>query len=350
MAVDAPSRAWDDPHVPTGSPNEPSDHFDGERFFNPGMPPFVPISGGPGRRLLTILRWQLRQRRAPWETPPPDPDYPPFPDGVAPGTVAAGFVGHSTFALRFAGGTVLTDPIFSERCSPLRFAGPKRSRPPGIALPALPRIDLVLVSHSHYDHMDLPTLRRLRARDDPAFVTMRGNARTLARVGIRATELDWWEETRVGRFRIIATPARHFAARTPWDTNRSLWGGLAIVEDGCAPVLFAGDSGAGPHWAEIHDRIGAPALALLPIGAYLPREMMRRVHVDPAEAVDAHLALGARRSVGMHFGTFQLAAEAIDAPPRDLAEARLARGVAADAFVTHGFGETRIYPIGPEGG
>ncbi len=345
--MDAADRAWDGPVVPPRSPSEPSDHFDGEHFFNPGTPPPAsPVSRGPGRRLVAILRWQLRQRRAPWVVPPPDGPYAPLPERVAPGTVAAAFVGHSTFVLRFAGGTVLTDPIFSDRCSPLSFAGPKRVRPPGIAFAALPPIDLVLVSHSHYDHMDLPTLRRLQARDRPAVVTMRGNRRTLAGLGIEATELDWWEETRVGPFRIVATPARHFAARTPWDTNRSLWGGFAIVEDGEAPVLFAGDSGAGPHWREIGERIGAPALALLPIGAYLPREMMRRVHVDPAEAVDAHLALGARRSVGMHFGTFQLAAEAIDAPPRDLADARQARGVPADAFVTQGFGETLIHPIG----
>ncbi len=194
--------------------------------------------------------------------------------------------------------------------------------------------------------MDLPTLRCLRERDNPVVVTMRGNRRTLAKIGIDAIELDWWDETRVGRFRIVATPARHFAARTPWDTNRSLWGGFAVIEDGSAPVLFAGDSGAGPHWAEIHDRIGPAALALIPIGAYLPRQMMRSVHVDPREAVEAHLALGARRSVGMHFGTFPLAAEAIDAPPKALANARLALGVPAEHFVTQGFGETRIYPIG----
>jgi L-ascorbate metabolism protein UlaG (beta-lactamase superfamily) len=239
---------------------------------------------------------------------------------------------------------VLTDPIFSERCSPVSWAGPKRARPPGIALEDLPRPDVVLLSHNHYDHMDLPTLRALQARHAPRFVTMLGNAPVLAGLGIAAVELDWWQDVTAGALRITATPARHFSARTPFDRNRALWGGF-MLSVGAGMVLFAGDSGAGTHWADIRSRLGAPDVALLPIGAYEPRWFMGPVHMNPAEAVHAHLALGARRSVGMHFGTFQLTDEAIDAPVIALEAARAAARV--DTFVALGFGETATYALGP---
>jgi L-ascorbate metabolism protein UlaG (beta-lactamase superfamily) len=194
--------------------------------------------------------------------------------------------------------------------------------------------------------MDFPTLRALQARHAPRFITTLGNARTLARLGIVATELDWWQDALAGPLRITATPARHFSARTPFDRNRTLWGGF-MVSVGAGMVLFAGDSGAGSHWGDIRSRLGVPDVALLPIGAYEPRWFMAAVHMDPAEAVDAHLALGARRSVGMHFGTFQLTDEAIDAPVLALEAARQATGV--DTFDTLGFGETRVYGLGRGG-
>ena len=315
-----------------------SDHCDGHHFFNPG---------GAGRksRTLQALRWRLRSRRVPWVPPASDAGFAPPPDAAAPGTVAVSFINHASFLIRFPGGVVLTDPIFSERCSPVSWAGPRRARPPGIPLAALPRPDVVLLSHSHYDHMDLPSLRELQRRHAPRIVTMLGNARRLGRLGLDALELDWWQEITIGPLSITATPARHIAARTPFDFNRSLWGGFMIRVAG-GQVFFAGDSGAGPHWAEIHGRLGTPDVALLPMGAYEPRWFMAPVHMNPAEAVQAHLDLGARRSVGMHFGTFQLTEEAIDAPVLELAVARTAAGLDPQAFVTHGFGETRLYRLG----
>jgi L-ascorbate metabolism protein UlaG (beta-lactamase superfamily) len=244
---------------------------------------------------------------------------------------------------------VLTDPIFSRRCSPVSWAGPARVRPPGVSLAELPRPDVILLSHNHYDHMDLPSLRELNRRHRPLVVTTLGNARKLDRLGIAATELDWWQDVAVGPLRVTATPARHFAARTPFDRNRTLWGGFMVSAPGGpalgGQVLFAGDSGAGVHWQQIRARLGAPDVALLPIGAYEPRWFMAPVHMNPAEAVQAHLALGARRSVGMHFGTFQLTDEAIDAPLRALDAARREAGLAAGLFTTQGFGETRVYPL-----
>lgn len=335
-----------------------SDHFNGEIFVNP--PSLMPTARrGPeaaaapaadSRRggLVGILRWQLGGERKPWPPQPPDP--PPIGDPhLAPpaGQIAVTFIGHSTFLLRLGGLTILTDPVFSERCSPVSWAGPTRARPPGRAFRALPKIDLLLVSHNHYDHMDLPSLRAIRRRDNPAVVTPLGNARHLAKAGLdRVTELDWWQPTTLpGGTRITATPARHFSSRSPWDRGRSLWSGF-LLETGSRRVFFAGDSGAGRHWAEIGQRLGAPDLALLPIGAYEPRSIMAPVHMNPAEAVDAHRALGARRSVGMHFGTFQLTDEPIDAPPAAMAAARAAAGLAEEAFVTLGFGETRLFPLG----
>jgi L-ascorbate metabolism protein UlaG (beta-lactamase superfamily) len=324
-----------------------SDHCDGRVFFNPGpgeQPALSSVGGhGPPRGLRQLLRWRfLGEQRAAWPARVSDPVFAPPPDSVVPGSIAITFINQASFLLRLPGTTVLTDPIFSERCSPVSWAGPKRVREPGISLADLPRPDVVLVSHNHYDHMDFPTLRALQARFAPLFVTTLGNARTLARLGIVATELDWWQDVTVGALRITATPARHFSARTPFDRNRTLWGGF-MVRTGAGTVLFAGDSGAGPHWGDIRARLGAPDVALLPIGAYEPRWFMAPVHMNPAEAVEAHLALGARRSVGMHFGTFQLTDEAIDAPLLALEAARQALGV--DAFGTLGFGETGVYEL-----
>ncbi len=319
-----------------------SDHCDGIRFFNPG-------AGEATRGLAEVARWRLEQKRVPWPAAMRDPSYPPPPPSVAQGTVAVCFVNHATFLLRFADAVVLTDPIFSQRCSPVPWAGPKRVRPPGLALEDLPRPDIVLLSHNHYDHMDLPSLRALQARFAPRFVTTLGNAPALARLGIEAVELDWWQQAEAGPLRITATPARHFSARTPFDRDRTLWAGF-MVECGGGRLLFAGDSGMGPHWASIRARLGAPGVALLPIGAYEPRWFMAPVHMDPAEAVQAHRALGAHRSVGMHFGTFQLTDEAIDAPLLALAAAREAAGLDEAAFTTHGFGETRCYTLDPAAG
>jgi L-ascorbate metabolism protein UlaG (beta-lactamase superfamily) len=313
-----------------------SDHYDGRHFFNPGP-------SRPARGLLQVLRWRLRgPKRAVWPSSVPNPLFPPPPGTVGPDSAAITFIGHASFLIRLPGVLVLTDPVFSERCSPVSWAGPRRVRPPGIALADLPRPDVVLLSHNHYDHMDLPTLRAIQARYAPRFITTLGNARALAKQGIVATELDWWQDAVAGALRVTATPARHFAARTPFDRNRTLWAGF-MLSVGAGTVLFAGDSGAGPHWGDIRARLGAPDVALLPIGAYEPRWFMAPVHMDPAEAMEAHQTLGARQSVGMHFGTFQLTDEAIDAPVLALEAAAQAAGV--DTFATLGFGETGVYGL-----
>ena len=319
-----------------------TDHFDGQRFFNPGQQ--------QAARLGAVLRWSLTRQRVRWPAHVADPPYPPPGSAVAPGTVALTFIGHSTFLIRLpmpGGGvfTLLTDPVFSDRCSPVTWAGPRRVRAPGLALDALPRIDAILLSHNHYDHMDLPSLRALHGRFAPAVVTTLGNAAPLAGAGIPgAVELDWWEATQLGAIEVIATPANHFSARGAHDRNRTLWAGFMVRLEG-SQLLFAGDSGAGRHWWEINRRLGPPGVALLPIGAYRPRDIMAPVHMDPAEAVQARADLGAPIAVGMHFGTFQLTDEGIDEPVRDLARARDGAGLLREAFDVLGCGETRELPL-----
>ncbi|HTJ91392.1 MAG TPA: MBL fold metallo-hydrolase [Acidocella sp.] len=314
-----------------------SDHYDGKHFFNP-----EPMHrGGGGRRrrgLFSLLRSRWREE-TPWATWPKWVENAPYPPpGPAPNVT---FIGHSSFLLRLPGLTLLTDPVFSQRCSPSQWVGPKRVRDPGLRLDALPPIDLILLSHNHYDHMDVRALRRIRRRfPGAAIVTTLGNAAFLARKGLAgAVELDWWHKVTLGETTITATPARHFAARTLWDRNETLWAGFWLQHQG-ATLYFAGDTGYTKFFAEIRARLGAPDLALLPIGAYEPRWFMSPVHMNPEDAVTAFNDLQACRAVGMHYGTFQLTAEEIDAPQRDLATALHAAGIERDLFCALDIGET----------
>ncbi|MGE5245121.1 MAG: MBL fold metallo-hydrolase [Betaproteobacteria bacterium] len=290
------------------------------------------------RGLRDLIRF-FRTPRAPW--PAHVRVEPRAPAPLASGAAAVlTFVGHSTFVVRTADATLLTDPVYARRASPVSWAGPKRVRPPGVPFELLPPLDVVLVSHNHYDHLDLPTLRRINARFQPLFVTAAGNGRLLGSAGLtRIVELDWWETATVGAAQITMTPARHFSARTPFDRNRALWGSF-VVRTPAVCVYFAADSGYGPHFREIAARLGAPDAALLPIGAYEPRWFMQPIHMNPEEAVRAHLDLGARLSVAMHFGTFQLTPEPIDAPVAALRAVLDARGIPPETFRAPEFGES----------
>jgi L-ascorbate metabolism protein UlaG (beta-lactamase superfamily) len=230
--------------------------------------------------------------------------------------------------------------MFSERAGPLNLLGPRRVRRPGVRFADLPPISIVLLSHNHYDHCDVPTLRLLARRFDPLVVTPLGNGRLARAAGLRRVEeLDWWQHARTAPLPITLTPAHHFSARGPFDRNRALWGGFVVQLDG-ATIYFAGDTGYGGFFQTIRERFPRIDAALLPIGAYEPRWFMQPVHMNPAEAVQAHLDLAARQSIGVHFGTFQLTTEGIDEPLRALDAARRAHGVPAGQFTTLGFGES----------
>lgn len=306
-----------------------TDHFDGRRFFNP--------SGANGQPFWMVPRLLLAAR-TPW------PDHvavrvqrPPSLQGTEEAIVT--FVGHSTFLIQTRDGAVLTDPMYSRRASPTTFAGPRRVREPGVAFDELSGISVVVVSHNHYDHCDLRTLRALDRRFEPLFVAPLGNAPLLKSAGVRRVEeLDWWQAA-PSRPRVTLTPAQHFSARHPFDRNRALWGGF-LIEAGGRRILFAGDTGYGPHFREIAARLGPIDLALLPIGAYEPRWFMKDVHMNPAEAVQAHLDLGARRSIGMHFSTFQLTTEGISDPVKELDKALQAEEIPSSWFQVLDFGES----------
>ncbi len=305
--------------------------FDGRRYENPG--------DSASRSVRDLLRWQLTAKRAPW---PAWVEYRPaaLPDAVPDGAIALTFVNHSTFLLQTATATILTDPVWSDRASPVSFAGPRRVHAPGVPFPVLPAIDVVLVSHNHYDHMDVETLRRLEHRYRPMFVTAAGNGPFLRARGLsRVEELTWSQALGLEHARVTMTPAQHFSARTPFDRNRALWGSF-VLEGAWPRVFFAADTGYWRHFSEIRAAFGAIDVALLPIGAYEPRWFMRPAHMNPDDAVRAHLDLDARLSVATHFGTFRLTDEAWDDPPRRLVDALDAHGVPRDRFCVLRPGET----------
>jgi L-ascorbate metabolism protein UlaG (beta-lactamase superfamily) len=314
-----------------------TDHFDGEWFFNPSTGSGQGGGQGSGQRPAAVTK-MLAEGRAKWpRRVEVTPRKPPALDGAA-ATVT--FIGHSTFLIQTEAGNLMTDPQYSQAAGPFGALGPRRARQPGVRFEDLPPISTVLLSHNHYDHCDLPTLRRLARRFDPLLVTPLGNARLARSAGIRRVEeLDWWDELAGAELTITATPARHFSARTPWDRNRALWSGFMLATRGIR-LYFAGDTGYTPAFEDIRRRLAPIDLALLPIGAYEPRWFMSAVHMNPHEAVQAHLDLGATSSIGMHFGTFQLTAEAIDDPVQALAQAREALGVPAERFRALEFGES----------
>jgi L-ascorbate metabolism protein UlaG (beta-lactamase superfamily) len=298
-----------------------SDHCDGKRFFN--------STGSHARPFRDVLEWMRTRERAEWPRQvavvPQRPPLDPLPQG----RVAVTFIGHSTFLVRTARTVFITDPVFTSSAGPFGIFGPRRVRRPGVAPSDLPTVDFVLLSHNHYDHLQ------------PSSLALFEGTPLVAPLGVRryleggaqedATELDWWQWARLGDAHVTCVPAQHFSARTPWDRDKTLWCGFVVRVDGVT-IYFAGDSGYTPQFAEIGERCPGINVALIPIGAYEPRWFMTPVHMNPDEAVRAHLDVRARVSIGMHFGTFQLTDEAIDEPVRALAAARIEHGVDAGAF------------------
>jgi N-acyl-phosphatidylethanolamine-hydrolysing phospholipase D len=253
------------------------------------------------------------------------------------------WIGHATFLIQLGGLNVLTDPHFSDRASPVSFVGPRRLTAPGLAFEDLPPIDLVLISHDHYDHLDRPSVLRLAAIHRPLFLVPLGLKAWFASIGIteRVEELDWWDSRRVGNLLLTCTPVQHWSARTPWDMNRRLWSGWAVHGDGRS-LFFGGDTGYWqPGFREIGERLGPFDLALVAIGAYEPPEIMRLTHTTPEQALELFTTVGARTFVAMHWGTFDLAEEPIDEPPRRLAAAADRMGLPPERLWIPRHGETR---------
>ncbi|MCB1105264.1 MAG: MBL fold metallo-hydrolase [Opitutaceae bacterium] len=315
-----------------------SDHCDGRRFFNP--------RGHINRSWADVLRWRRTSQPQPWKPTVdlPARELPPHPGDD---TLTCTFINHATFLLRWAKLTVLTDPVYSPCAGPFGWLGPRRVHPPGIAFDELPRVDVVQLSHDHYDHCDLPTLRRLARRDSPLAITPLGNADLLRRAGFaaeRVIELDWWQTHALPDHIVTLTPARHWSNRLSGRRNARLWGGFHM-DAGNQRVLFTGDTGYDAvFFREIGERLGALDLALIPIGAYEPRWFMAPQHCNPFEAGQIHLDLKARQSFGMHWGTFQLTDESREAPLNELAAARIKLGIASTGFRVLQPGETAHIP------
>jgi L-ascorbate metabolism protein UlaG (beta-lactamase superfamily) len=294
-----------------GRPGFPK-HFDGKHFYNPGAP--------QARGLLEVLRWKLSSRPSPSPHFIADVEPSTPPRRLEGGELRITLVNHSTVLLQQHGVNVLTDPMWSERASPVSWAGPRRIRKPGVLFEHLPPIDVVLLSHNHYDHLDLATLHRLAGLGESTFVVPTGVARLLRSEKIGPVhELDWGESLLLSGHTIHSVPAFHFSARGLFDRNRTLWCGY-MIECEQRSVYFAADTAFGAHFAQIRETFGSPRVAFLPIGAYEPRWFMSPVHMAPEEAVKAHQILAAQTSIAIHHGTFQLADESVDEPRQRLAE------------------------------
>ncbi|MDY8108996.1 MBL fold metallo-hydrolase [Fulvimarina sp. 2208YS6-2-32] len=304
-----------------------TDHFDGTRFFSPG-------ALSTDKSVGDLLRWKLREKTAPW--PKAVPVEPIRPEARVGGCRAT-MIGHASVLLQVGNLNILTDPVYSQRVSPVSFAGPRRVAAPGIRFADLPQIDLVLLSHNHYDHCDVATLKALDERFRPRVVTALGNDRFLREAipGLDVTAGDWGDVVSIDKDASVAlTPAHHWSSRGVRDRRMALWCGF-VLKTPRAKVYFVGDSGYGDGgiFRQIAERHGEPDLALIPIGAYAPRWFMQSQHMNPEEAVDVFEAIGARHALAIHWGTFQLTDEPRHEPPARLAETLAARGIDPDRFV-----------------
>lgn len=313
-----------------------TDHFDGERFFNP--------QGSAPKGMRDMLRWQFGGGRQKW---PQSVPVTPAKPAARVDDLTVTMVGHATLLVQIAGLNLLTDPVWSDRASPLSFAGPKRVTAPGIAFDDLPPVDAVLLSHNHYDHLDLATLRRLQIRHDPLVLTPLGNDSIVKRAipAMRVMAGDWGDALPLGHVTAHLEPCHHWSARGTGDRSMALWASF-LLDTPAGKVLHIGDTGfdGGRPYTRIRDRHGAPRLAILPVGAYAPRWFMRDQHQDPAEAALGFTLLGASHAIGHHWGTFQLTDEARTEPQLGLGTALATHGVAPDRFRTLNPGEAWAIP------
>jgi L-ascorbate metabolism protein UlaG (beta-lactamase superfamily) len=326
------------PELPAAPPELPAvvapEHFRNGRFFNPGAPP---------HGFQQFLKWIAARKVGPWRTWIPSTPGPRPPVSIEGEAMHLTFINHSSVLLQTHRLNILTDPVWSERVSPVSFAGPRRHRAPGIRLEDLPPIHCILISHNHYDHLDVPTLRRLREAQSPAVFCPLGVAKLLRKAGFSEIhELDWWQSLPFGGIRLHCVPAQHFSSRTPFDRNRTLWCGW-VLETAGGNTYFAADTGFGDFFGAIRDRFAPIRLALLPIGSYEPEWFMGPIHMTPEEAVEAQSILQAAVVVPIHYGTFSLADDSETAPLDRLRQALQHRSDAHRFWVV-AEGEGRAIP------
>ncbi|MCX5806750.1 MAG: MBL fold metallo-hydrolase [Proteobacteria bacterium] len=343
------------PSVYTEKSEQVSDHFNSIRYFNPDVPQTLSSqSGQAAKRNPTwwVWNWILRTDWPDW---PKRTDFLPEPPPVArvpEGSIYITPVGHATFLIQLDGVNILTDPMWSERCSPVSLVGPKRYSQPGISFEDLPPVDVVLVSHNHYDHFDLPTLEGLAKKGGPRAIVPLGNLDLMRSTGIATVdELDWWQSVPLSsKVTVTLVPAQHFSARTLWDRDRTLWGGF-VISGPSGNVYYSGDTGYGPHFREIARRFSPIRVAILPIAPFRPPQTREStpgyrpiVHMGPAEAVKAHMDLETPLSIAAHFQVFRLGIEGFNDAVDVLAASLKEHNLKPDAFVTPVFGQVIKVP------
>lgn len=320
-----------------GYEGDKSDHFNGRKFINPSQ---LRHNG-----IKDVLRFILTREQDPWvrnyETYVRDTPL----HRVAEDQVQITFVNHSTFLIQYADLNILTDPVWSERCSPSQRFGPRRQRPPGLRFEDLPDIDIVLVSHNHYDHLDRDTIVNLINEYHPTFICPLGLDQLIASWGAKSViSLDWWQGTRTHDIRVTAVPANHFSSRGVFDRDRTLWCGFVL---GCKDhrIYFVGDTGYSSIFEEIGRKIGSMNISLIPIGAYLPRWFMSPIHVAPDQSVRIHQDVQSKHSIAMHFGTFPLADDNPQRAVADLIQAKKESGLTDEEFIIPNEGHSYIYKL-----
>lgn len=324
-------------------------HHRPDGFVNAHPSPHPAPEGG-------FWRWQWERRQT--DLPPDRPERvarqaPDIQQLHNPGRdLTVTWLGHSSALWQVSGLNILVDPHFGPRASPVSFAGPERLNPAPLGMDQLPRIDLVLISHNHYDHLDAGTVRALAAQPggSPLFLVPLGVEAWMAQAGIQKVQrMDWWDRQQLvaphGPVTVHFVPSHHWSSRTPWDRRATLWGGFVVetlVAGDPARLYYAGDTGYAPDFAEIGRRFGGFDLAMIPVGCYLPRWFMSQQHVNEEEAVRIHLDVKSRLSIGVHWGTFRLCDDPIDAPVDGLPAARARMSVPDDAFVLPVLGRTLV--------
>ena len=302
-----------------------SDHFDGRRFINPGS---IKAKG-----FREVLKWMVAREQGEWKEVPAGHGEKPashFDNGIR-----ITFVNHSTFLIQVDGVNILTDPVFSERTSPVQWAGPRRMRPPGILLEDLPAIDVLILSHNHWDHLDIAAVKKIHALHHPKIITPLGVKAFLDREGVTgAKDIDWWQEVEINTLlKIQSVPAQHFSGRGTFDRDATLWCGYMIRRRG-GNIYFAGDTGYNDQtFKEIGERCAPIQVALLPIGAYKPKWFMSPIHCAPEEAVKIHREVRSKNSIATHFGTFPLADDGQTEPVAELNKALQEAGIDSETFL-----------------
>tara|TARA_Y100000385_G_scaffold281933_1_gene335556 strand:+ start:774 stop:1829 length:1056 start_codon:yes stop_codon:yes gene_type:complete len=314
-----------------------SEYFNGKTFINP--------SGRFSNGLPEVFKYFTTREAEKWtENYESYVRKEPLPINEA-GRLNVTFVNHSTFLIQYEKMTILTDPVWSKRCSPSQIVGPKRMRPPGVNYEAIKEVDIVIISHNHYDHLDENTIKDLINDFDPLFVVPLGMEHIISKWGSNKTiNLGWWENTIMDDLKITAVPANHFSSRGAFDRDQTLWTGYVLKYKDHS-IYFAGDTGYSDIFKTIGQRIGPVDISFLPIGAYLPRWFMSPIHVSPDEAVKIHQDVRSQQSFAMHFGTFGLADDGPLTPIIDLKKALTKERIDEDKFIVPDEGMNYTFPI-----